>query len=134
MRELPERKVLPQNVEDVRIKLSQWQGSESIGATVIIASQYAQVIYDEFRKRPGDKPKLVLQGIWDTLNDPVTAPNNQSVQDAWRPLAQTVSDANDCCQDIMIRYGETEGALLWHAECLFYSLARLERLTKGHIR
>ena len=128
---LPQRRTMHFNADVLEADLRLWRGTPAIGLEIAKAKQHAEVLFQEFYKRPASDIHGAISEIFETHSDPKASPGNEQVRKAWANLEEAIESANAASQHIMLAYAPSDPKatrFLFHSEQVLYSLAEAERL------
>ena len=103
----------------------------AIGLEIAKAKQHADVLYQEFYKRPASDMHKVITAIFEVRSDTRAAAGNEQVKRAWAKLPEAIEAANAASQHIMLAYAPSDSKatqFLFHSEQVLHSLIEAERL------
>ena len=128
---LPPRRTKHFNADVLEADLRLWKGTPAIGLEIAKAKQHADVLYQEFYKRPASDVHSAITEIFQVRSDPRATPGSEQVRQAWAKLPQAIEAANAASQHIMLAYAPSDSKatqFLFHSEQVLHSLIAAERL------
>ena len=131
---LPPRTTKHFNADVLEADLRLWNGTIEVGLAIAKAKQHAEVLYQEFHKRPASDIHRVIARIFEVRSDPKAASGNEQVRRAWAKLPEAIEAANAASQHLMLAYAPSDPKpmkFLFHSEQVLHSLIEAERLLES---